>query len=89
MSPDEKIELRVQRIWRMAAELQVELDRLDDLCNSRSVQFAALQSCQGRLGEWRGFNLGELMNLFGIPPEFRDVIISKGVICEQSKKKRI
>ena len=86
MSPDEKIDLRMQRLWRMAAELQVELDLLDDLCNSRSVQFAALQSCQGQLRDWRGLALGELMNLFGIPPENRDAIISKGAICERRGK---
>jgi len=80
MAGEENIERRLQGIWRMACELDVELNMLDDLVGNRSVQFAAMQSCQSQYREWRGYNLGELMNLFGIPPEKRAVSIRKGAL---------
>jgi len=78
MAGEESVERRMQNVWRLACELDVELDRLDDLVGNKSVQFAAMQSCQSQFREWRGYNLGELMNLFGIPPEKRAVTIRKG-----------
>ena len=78
MAGEESVERRMQNVWRLACELDVELDRLDDLVGNKSVQFAAMQSCQSQFREWRGYNLGELMNLFGIPPEKRAVSIRKG-----------
>ena len=80
MAGEESVELRMQKLWRMACELDVELNMLDDLVGNRSVQFAAMQSCQSQYREWRGYNLGELMNLFGIPPEKRAVSIRKGAL---------
>ena len=80
MAGEESVEKRMQGIWRLACELDVELDGLDDLAGNKSVQFAAIRSCQSRFRDWRGFNLGELMNLFGIPPEKRAVSIRKGAL---------
>lgn len=82
MSHDEKIKERLLKIWRMSCLLGAELEGLDVLCKSRSMQFAVLQSCQSQFCDWRGFNLGELMNLFGIPPENRIVKIKKGVVVD-------
>lgn len=80
MAGEESVEKRMQKIWRMACELDVEVNMLDDLVGNKSVQFAALQLCQSRLRDWRGYDLGELMNLFGIPPEKRLVSIRKGAL---------
>ena len=83
MAGEEKIERRMQGIWRLACELGVEMEKLDDLFNSRSAEFAALQLCQSQFRDWRGYNLGELMNLFGIPPEKRAVSIRKGALVDE------
>ena len=83
MAGEEKIEVRMQGIWRLACELGVELEKLDDLFNSRSAEFAALQSAQSALRDWRGCYLGELMNMAGIPAEKRAVLIKKEQIVER------
>jgi len=80
---EESIERRMQKIWLMACELDNEMNQLDDLAGNKSVQFAAIQSCQSQYRDWRGYNLGELMNLFGIPPEKRAVSIRKGALVDE------
>lgn len=82
MSNDEKAKERMLGIWRMSCELAAELEGMDNLCKSRSVQYGTLQLCQSQFADWRGFNLGELMNLYGIPPEKRIVKIEKGVVVD-------
>jgi len=85
MAGEEKIERRMQGIWRLACELGVELEKLDDLFNSRSAEFKALQSAQSVFRDWRGSNLGELMNMSGVPVDKRNVSIKKGQVVERPR----
>lgn len=68
---DPKTELL--EIWGLAGRLADKLDRLDKIdVNRRSEKYAAIQSAQNSFRDWRGINLGELMNLFDLPPEKRN-----------------
>ena len=57
-------------IWGLAGQLGDKLEALDKIEPNRR-QRAAIQSAQAQYRDWRGINLGELLNLFGLPPEKR------------------
>ena len=59
-------------IWSDSSMLQKKLDRLDKLSPVNKDQSDAIQSAQNGLRGWRGCNLGELMNRFGLPPGERN-----------------
>jgi len=61
---------RLLGIWELSSRLGAELERLDKLEPNR-LQRAAISSVQAQYRWWRGSNLGELLNLFEIPPEER------------------
>ena len=57
-------------IWGLAGQLGEKLESLDKIEANRR-QRAAIVSAQAQYRDWRGINLGELLNLFGLPPEKR------------------
>jgi len=74
------IDDRMKRCWLMSCRLQAELESLDKIFGSRTVQYRQLQHCKGQFRDWRGFEVGELMNLCGLPPEKRGVKVEKGKV---------
>ena len=57
-------------VWSLAGQLGDKLEALDKIGASRR-QRAAIVSAQAAYRDWRGINLGELLNLFDLPPEKR------------------
>ena len=58
-------------IWELSSLMKNKLDRLDKVRRPTKAQWAAIQSAQNSFRDFRGINLGELLNLFGLPPEKR------------------
>jgi len=64
------IENELLLVWALAGQLGDKLEALDKIKASRR-QRAAIVSAQAQYRDWRGFNIGELLNLFDLPPEKR------------------
>lgn len=58
-------------IWELSGRMKEKLDALDKVRRPTKAQWAAIQSAQNSFRDFRGINLGELLNLFGLPPEKR------------------
>lgn len=60
-------------IWADSARLQKKVDALDNFQSRMTPdKKAAREKLQAQLDWWRFSNLGELMNLFDLPPEDRE-----------------